>query len=141
MRLTLQRQKTNAHAVTHGEMVTADLPLARWLTLEDAVREIPGQPVSQWKVPRETAIPAGVYPVTLTVSNRFKVVLPLIGNVPGFEGVRIHAGNVIEDTEGCVLVGRTRFPKSIGESRLALQALLLRLTTTPGPHSIEVRNA
>ena len=30
-------------------------------TLEDVVREVPGQPVAMWKVQNETAIPAGRY--------------------------------------------------------------------------------
>ena len=77
-----------------------------WLcwTLEDVVREIPGQPVTAWKVKRETAIPRGTYPIRVTRSNRFGVDLPLLLDVPGFDGVRIHGGNSAADTEGCILV-------------------------------------
>lgn len=53
----------------------------------------------------DVAIPAGFYPVTLTVSPRFGEILPLIGNVVGRTGIRIHAGNYPRDTAGCILVG------------------------------------
>lgn len=77
-----------------------------WLcwTLEDVVREIPGQPVTAWKIKRETAIPRGTYTMCVTRSNRFGVDLPLLLDVPGFEGIRIHGGNTAADTEGCILV-------------------------------------
>jgi hypothetical protein len=39
-------------------------------TLEDLVREVPGVPVEQWKIPGETAIPAGEYEILLTRSER-----------------------------------------------------------------------
>ena len=79
----------------------------KWIcyTLEDKVREVEGKPVSEWKIASETAIPSGTYPVKITYSNRFYRNLPLLFNVEGFEGIRIHPGNSNKDTEGCILVG------------------------------------
>lgn len=95
--------------------------------LEDPVREIPGKPVSEWKVYGATAIPSGRYQVVITHSARFKRRLPWLMNVPGFEGIRIHAGNRSKDTEGCLLPGRTRGPAFVGESRLAFNALYAQI--------------
>src|SRR5262245_34092773 len=86
-------------------------------TLEDVVRSGP-------KVPGETAIPAGSYALDMTYSYKFNMVLPLLKNVPGFAGIRIHAGNTHQDTEGCILFGRTTGRGAIGDSRTALGALL-----------------
>ena len=90
-------------------------------TLEDRVR-----PAGE-KVPGQTAIPAGRYEIAMTYSPRFKVVLPLLKNVPGFEGIRIHAGNTARDTEGCILVGHNLEGDMISSSRLALAGLIDRL--------------
>jgi hypothetical protein len=57
------------------------------------------------KVYGETCIPASTYNVIVTYSNRFKVELPLLENVVGFAGVRIHGGNTDKDTHGCILLG------------------------------------
>jgi hypothetical protein len=50
--------------------------------------------------------------------------------VPMFTGIRIHAGNTVKDTAGCLLVGQTRSveARSIGRSRLAYNALMSKLT-------------
>ena len=83
-------------------------------SLEDHVRTGP-------KVPGETAIPEGVYRVIVTPSPRFKRPLPLLVNVPGFDGIRIHPGNSHEDTHGCLLVGEGVHEFS-GEPRLTKSA-------------------
>lgn len=93
-------------------------------TLEDIVREVPGKAVSEWKIPGETAIPSGIYPVEITYSQRFKKDLPLVLGVPGFEGIRIHGGNTDQDTHGCILVGTWTGGEFIRNSQQALNGLM-----------------
>jgi hypothetical protein len=69
----------------------------------------------------------GTYAVRLTMSPRFGRILPLLIDVPGFDGVRIHPGNTAADTEGCLLVGTGRTEDTITGSRDAFNALMLRL--------------
>lgn len=75
-------------------------------TLEDRYREIEGEDVSKWKVPGKTAIPQGDYKIIFNFSERFQTIMPLLENVPGFDGIRIHPGNTEADTSGCILVGK-----------------------------------
>jgi hypothetical protein len=88
-------------------------------TLEDKERDV--------KIKNETAIPKGTYKVIINQSNRFKRLLPLLLNVPNFEGVRIHSGNTNHNTEGCILVGRTRSKDFIGQSRKAFDSLFAKM--------------
>jgi len=88
-------------------------------TLEDIERDV--------KIKAETAISKGTYKVIINQSNRFKRLMPLLLNVPNFEGVRIHAGNTNHDTEGCILVGRTRGVDFIGQSRKAYDSLFKKM--------------
>jgi len=74
--------------------------------LEDKNRDINHDgKLDEVKVFGQTCIPFGVYKVIITMSQRFKRELPLLLNVPGFDGIRIHAGNTSVDTHGCLLVG------------------------------------
>lgn len=83
------------------------------------------------KVPGRSAIPVGRYSVALTMSPRFGRVMPLVEGVPGFTGVRIHAGNTAGDTEGCILPGRKRGQKdgqpAVLESTAAFKELVGKL--------------
>jgi Family of unknown function (DUF5675) len=108
-------------------------PALECYVLEDVVRELPGVPVDRWKIKGQTAIPAGRYRVTLETSPRFGPGTITLHDVPGFAGIRVHAGNDDSDTEGCPLVGRgiQRDPTGDGgnliESVVALRALQARI--------------
>jgi len=88
-------------------------------TLEDMVRPV--------KIKGMTAIPAGSYEVVVTFSARFQRLLPLLLNVPGYDGVRIHTGNTDQDTEGCILVGRGKKEDAIMSSKIAFDALFPKI--------------
>lgn len=137
MTLRLRREPT-VDGVTLGAL-SIDGVWCCW-TLEDAIREAPGQPVASWKVDRQTAIPHGTYRLRLSLSHRFDQVLPELLEVPGFSGIRIHAGNTIEDTAGCVLVGRNRVGSNLTGSRVACHALIEQLARATDPIVITIED-
>lgn len=98
-----------------------------------------------------TAIPAGLYRVTLGVkSPKFSAkryektygfcggYLPRLINVPGFDGVLIHVGNTAKDTEGCLLVGRNTKVGKVLESRVTFVKLYERLQKAEGDIYIKI---
>jgi hypothetical protein len=93
-------------------------------TLEDTCRN--------HKIDSVTAIPAGKYKVIVTESKRFKRPLPLLVDVPNFEGIRIHPGNTSEDTEGCILVGMRKGDNRIYDSRKAFDLLFPEIQKRTG---------
>ncbi len=99
---------------THGQLFIDDVYFCD--TLEDQERET--------KVFGETAIPCGTYKVIMTMSNRFKKLMPLLVNVPNFSGIRIHNGNTKDHTEGCVLVGKKVKDGFVGESKVTFKKLM-----------------
>jgi len=100
-------------------------------TLEDYCRDFNRdgdlKDAGETKVFGKTCIPSGKYAVVLTVSNRFKKVLPLLLNVQGFEGIRIHNGNTADHTEGCILVGATAATDQVLNSIPTMDRLMVRL--------------
>ena len=71
-----------------------------------------------------TAIPIGEYDVILTFSPKFKRVLPLLLNVPGYQYIRVHHGNLPSSTDGCLLVGENKVKGQIINSRATLERLM-----------------
>lgn len=76
------------------------------------------------KIHGRTAIPRGRYRVTITESNRFKKLMPLVHDVPGFSGIRIHGGNTEANTEGCPLLGARRTRNGIADCTGVNQRLM-----------------
>lgn len=101
MRLTLTRQRLTWLGI-FGELRRDDGP-RRCFTLEDP----------------KLAIPIGTYELAITFSERFRRPMPLLLNVPGRSGIRIHAGNTDADTTGCILVGNDQNEVGVTDSRLA----------------------
>jgi hypothetical protein len=97
-------------------------------TLEDTDRGIDSsmkpEDILKKKIKKETAIPYGTYRVTLTMSPSKKKILPRLHSVPGFEGILIHVGNTIADTEGCILVGTNTQPGKVLESTVHMAKLM-----------------
>lgn len=102
--------------------------------LEDTVRglrqDMTPEEIQKIKVYGETAIPSGKYEVCITMSSRFRCPLPLLVNVPGYEGVRIHAGNTARDTHGCLLPGKNDGVGRVSNSRATMAILQKRMEDT-----------
>lgn len=96
-----------ANSFTRGELYIDGVKYCD--TIEDKSRGLRKsdslESIKARKVKGVTAIPTGEYNIYMTFSPKFKREMPLISSVPGYDGVRIHAGNTAEDTEGCILVG------------------------------------
>lgn len=123
-------REPSIEAVTHGVLFVDGHFQCH--TLEDRLRDE--------KIPGQTAIPPGRYAVTITPSRRFLRDLPLLVDVPGFTGVRIHPGNTAEDTSGCLLVGKDRQPGRVLQSRVAFETLFGRLQAATDSIAIVIEN-
>lgn len=90
-------------------------------TLEDTdrglIQSMTEQQIGSKKVYGETAIPTGTYRIIISYSNKFKKQMPLLLNIPGFAGIRIHSGNTEKDSLGCILVGKNKAVGKVLESR------------------------
>lgn len=90
-------------------------------SIEDTDRRLfQGQPLSEIlkiKVKGKTAIPTGTYRIRVTESPKFKRPLIEVVDVPGFSGIRIHALNSAEESEGCIGPGLNTAPGRVTDSR------------------------
>jgi hypothetical protein len=95
------------------------------------------------KVKGETAIPSGRYTVARTWSPKYQRMMMLLADVPGFQGIRIHAGNDDDDTEGCILpgLGRDVAKMTVSKSRVAadwLDGEVAKCATAGKPVTMEI---
>ena len=104
--------------------------------LDDDLKE---SEILKMTVKGQTAIPTGTYPVKITYSPKYKKNMPLIENVKGYSGIRIHSGNTHKDTEGCVLVGKNKEVGKVLESRKTYNALYKILSETKERIIIDIR--
>ena len=117
MKLTLTRT-TRRRGYTEGVLTDengkhlADTLEPQWRALGRGEKKVAGK----------TAIPEGTYDVVVTKSPRFGTYLPLLVGVPGFEGIRMHAGNNAQtDSRGCILLGERNGAGMIINSRVTVR--------------------
>ena len=127
MKLLLKRTQCGKVS-TLGELFVDGKP--ECFVLEDPDRQLEINPDA--KVMHDTCIPRGTYQVIVTFSNRFKKELPLLVDVPGFAGVRIHPGNDNRtDSSGCLLPGTSFVSEGeafkVLNSREAFRRLFLKI--------------
>ena len=136
MNITVERDVFNKDW-TQGKLYVNDAFLCYTLEDTDRFLEVGSK---EDKIKGSTAIPRGVYKLTLSMSNRFKKTLPEVLNVPYFTGIRVHAGNTKDDTDGCILVGLHRTEDGVvTQSQMALGILMKLLDKAASEITIEVK--
>ena len=114
-------------------------------TLEDVARPI------GIKIPHETCIPEGEYEISITMSERFKRLLPLIFNQSDLSvsdgkvkwtGIRMHPGNSNADTDGCILLGSAQSTDWVSGSQDAFDKVfpLIEAMIKSGDTRLVVKN-
>lgn len=113
-------------------------------TLEDTVRDLNKNGKfdnGEKKVYGKTAIPYGTYEIKWTYSPRFKKYTPQLMNVPSFEGIRIHAGNSSQNTQGCLLLGQNKKVGMVLNSRATINKFypMIKEACSNGKVTIEIK--
>ena len=93
-------------------------------TLEDKVRDLNDynhdgdfNDGGEGKIYGETAIPCGRYQLIVSYSPKLGRRLPLLLDVTGFTGIRIHSLRTAKGTEGCVGVGENKSKGALTNGR------------------------
>ena len=128
------KQNDNEEKAVSKQKIKEERAVPEWFcnTMEPTARKLTSQMpltlIRRHKIIGKTAIPTGRYRILITRSRRFGRWLPLLLNVKGFEGIRIHAGNKPEDTRGCILLGFNRRKGYVLDSTQCVQQLMRRMT-------------
>lgn len=134
----LLKRETRTNTSTIGQLSIDGA--AECYTLEDCDRGLAQTMtlavVLQNKLRGKTAIPSGRYEVIVNWSNRFARQMPLLLNVTGFDGIRIHPGNIAADTLGCILLGQGKETNTVTSSRIAFNLFFNKLLATQGKEKV-----
>lgn len=136
LKLTIKR-KVFTETTTTGTLYRDKIRLCDTLEDKDRYLEIHGK---EAKINSKTAIPRGTYEVTINWSNRFKKYMIAVLDVPYFEGIRMHAGNTHENTDGCPLLGDLLDEWTVVNSKVRTQEVfdLIEETLKTGKVFLEV---
>lgn len=122
-------------------------------TIEDTDRGLdklwPLSKILKTKVKSKTAIPTGMYTLTLNiVSPKFSQVeyyknfckgrLPRLLKVPGFEGILMHKGSTERSSAGCLIVGYNTVKGCVTNSQEAFEKLYNILRCSKSIIKIEI---
>lgn len=121
---------------------TVELEMQRVLSGDSYISELMWEGAYQCFILEgvKTAIPAGRYEIRLTFSERFQRTLPILCEVPGRKGIRIHPGNKPVDTLGCLLPGTERGDGIVLHSIAAFDVLFRKLELSAGPRFITIKD-
>ena len=128
------KQNDNEEKAVSKQKIKEERAVPEWFcnTMEPTARKLtsrmPQTVIRRHKIIGKTAIPTGRYRILITRSRRFGRWLPLLLNVKGFEGIRIHAGNKPEDTKGCILLGFNRRKGYVLDSTRCVLTLVKMMT-------------
>lgn len=128
------KQNDNEEKAVSKQKIKEERAVPEWFcnTMEPTARKLtsrmPQTVIRRRKIIGKTAIPTGRYRILITRSRRFGRWLPLLLNVKGFEGIRIHAGNKPEDTKGCILLGFNRRKGYVLDSTRCVLTLVKMMT-------------
>ena len=122
-------------------------------TIEDVDRgmtqTMPDVQLKKLKVPLQTAIPTGMYRVTLgVVSPKFSQKpyyrnfcggrVPRLLTVPAFDGILIHMGSTEKSSAGCLIVGYNTIKGRVTDTQKAFEKLYNILCGADGSIWIEI---
>ena len=135
--MIIHHQRHFLHAdYTYGILTIGDLLFC--LLLEDTVRQL--KSIAD-KIPGKTAIPAGLYPLVVEYSDKFKKLMAEIKDVTFFSETKYHCGASADDSLGCPLMGLTRpSPEKIygGIQNKLTEKLVDILQKNIGPHFVRI---